>query len=165
MLWRKRKYIQKHNFLLSLLLRKIRILTSFSVLKCSFLRPEAILIVTDFYQATEPTCSENIKYVSWLLTEKSEAAFLLLTWASGSLLHSQGLSGSGQRLAKRQGHSEQWLLVSGTSVIISRISKPWPGSQCLLTHLFTVDLVVATQIAGGGSADLSSSICGKESLC
>lgn len=28
----------------------------------------------------------------------------------------------------------------------------------VLTHLFTDDLVVETQIAGGGSADLSSSI-------
>lgn len=32
----------------------------------------------------------------------------------------------------------------------------------MLTHLLTDDLVVETQIAGGGSADLSSSIWAKE---
>lgn len=32
----------------------------------------------------------------------------------------------------------------------------------MLTHLLTDDLVVETQIAGGGSADLSSSICAQE---
>lgn len=38
---------------------------------------------------------------------------------------------------------------SGT--VISEVSR-------MLTHLLTDDLVVETQIAGGGSADLSSSI-------
>lgn len=33
----------------------------------------------------------------------------------------------------------------------------------MLTHLLTDDLVVETQIAGGGSADLSSSICAGKS--
>lgn len=32
----------------------------------------------------------------------------------------------------------------------------------MLTHLLTDDLVVETQIAGGGSADLSSSICARK---
>lgn len=35
--------------------------------------------------------------------------------------------------------------------VISKVSR-------MLTHLLTDDLVVETQIAGGGSADLSSSI-------
>lgn len=39
--------------------------------------------------------------------------------------------------------------------VISEVSR-------MLTHLLTDDLVVETQIAGGGSADLSSSIWAKE---
>ncbi len=39
--------------------------------------------------------------------------------------------------------------------VISDVSR-------MLTHLLTDDLVVETQIAGGGSADLSSSIWAKE---
>lgn len=42
--------------------------------------------------------------------------------------------------------------IGGTKPLVCQV---YSGS---LTHLFTVDLVVATQIAGGGSADLSSSI-------
>jgi len=38
----------------------------------------------------------------------------------------------------------------------------WSEDSRVLTHLFTDDLVVETQIAGGGSADLSSSIWAKE---
>lgn len=52
----------------------------------------------------------------------------------------------------------QWileLLCWQSSSDLSEVSR-------MLTHLLTDDLVVETQIAGGGSADLSSSIWAKE---
>lgn len=52
----------------------------------------------------------------------------------------------------------QWipgLLCWQPSCDLSEVSR-------MLTHLLTDDLVVETQIAGGGSADLSSSIWAKE---
>lgn len=43
-----------------------------------------------------------------------------------------------------------------------RSSSDFSEVSRMLTHLLTDDLVVETQIAGGGSADLSSSIWAKE---
>lgn len=60
--------------------------------------------------------------------------------------------------ATRTSLHRQWipeLLCRQPSRDLSEVSR-------VLTHLLTDDLVVETQIAGGGSADLSSSIWAKE---
>lgn len=50
---------------------------------------------------------------------------------------------------------EQPSIYIDSGSLISEVSR-------MLTHLLTDDLVVETQIAGGGSADLSSSICARK---
>ena len=62
-------------------------------------------------------------------------------------------------VAKSQTRLSDWMDWVMLTLSIWYFASIWYSGS--LTHLFTVDFVVATQIAGGGSADLSSSIWNK----
>lgn len=142
------------------------------IFKCSFMRSELYwyLLTVSGYSAY----SKHIKYISWLLTVVRSFIWtttLISVQPLGSHLYSWGLSDfchcwkacweSGPQVAFATGI---WQVMI-TNHMFSILCQVYNGS---LTHLFTVDLVVATQIAGGGSADLSSSIwkqCTKILLC
>lgn len=61
-------------------------------------------------------------------------------------------------VATRTSLHRQWIW----ELLCGQPSRDLSEASRVLTHLLTDDLVVETQIAGGGSADLSSSIWAKE---
>lgn len=61
-------------------------------------------------------------------------------------------------VATRTSLHPQWIW----ELLCGQPSRDLSEASRVLTHLLTDDLVVETQIAGGGSADLSSSIWAKE---
>lgn len=113
-----------------------------------------------FHRATVPILSTtNVHLGSWQRSRKLHVDFYLNFSTILRMIH-RGFHVFAT-VQKHAGlfHLEHLLLMSGRSVItnhmFAHLCQVYGSS---LTHLFTVDLVVATQIAGGGSADLSSSI-------
>lgn len=97
---------------------------------------------------------EHVTFISWLLTKTSKRHFDYYLTFCTTLRPTPAFTGAFRFLHCWKVHTEHLLLVLILYQLLI-LCQLYNGS---LTHLFTVDFVVATQIAGGGSADLSSSI-------